>query len=343
MVSGANGQVGLGLVGLGWWGGELARAAEKSGVARVVTCFARDQTSRGEFASVHGCQPASSLEELLSDPEIEGVLIATSHVSHRDLVEQTAAAGKHVFVEKPLTTTVADGRACVESAEDAGVILQVGHQSRRTAANRRIKKMLDAGEIGDVEIVVAHQSTTSGFRLPDEAWRWSPEQSPLGSMTSLGVHKIDTMHYLIGPIVRVSALTRAGREHPIDEATVLAFEFENGALATLTTSFFVPVGNQISVFGTLAAAFNTMGGSRLSVQRRDAPEPTNVELTPVDPVVDEIVGFARAIRGEGPIEPDGETALAVIAVLEAAVESAETGRAVDVVEGHHDRSTPQPT
>ena len=325
-----NEKVGLGLIGLGWWGGELAGATEKGGAARVVTCFARSEESRGEFATKNKCRPASTLDELLSDDEVEGVLIATSHQSHRDLVEQAASAGKHIFVEKPLTTTVADGRACVDAAAAAGVILQVGHQRRRTAANRRIKEMLDAGEIGDVETVIGHQSVPNGFKMPDEAWRWNPEQSPLGSMTSLGVHKIDTMHYLVGPIDRVSAFTRAGREHPIDEATVLAFEFDNGALATLTTSLFTPVVNEIAIFGTLAAAYNTAGGSRLSVQRRDDPAPEKVELAPIDPVVDEIVGFARAIRGEGPVEPDGETALAVIAVMEAAVESAETGRAVDV-------------
>jgi predicted dehydrogenase len=150
-------------------------------------------------------------------------------------------------------------------------------------------------------------------------------------MTSLGVHKIDTMHYLVGPIARVSAFTRAGRERPIDEATVLAFEFDNGVLATLTTSFFTPVVNEIAVFGTHAAVYNTDGGAKLSVQRREDPSPEVVELVPVDPVVDELIGFARAIRGEGPVEPDGETALAVIAVLEAAVKSAETGRAVDVL------------
>jgi predicted dehydrogenase len=178
--------------------------------------------------------------------------------------------------------------------------------------------------------VIAHQSIPNGFKMPEEAWRWNPEQSPLGSMTSLGVHKIDTMHYLVGPIARVSAFTRAGRSHPIDEATVVAFEFENGALATLTTSFFTPVVNEIAVFGTLAAAYNTDGGARLSVQGRTDPAPKEVVLPVIDPIVAEIVGFARAIRGEGPVEPDGETALAVIAVMEAAAESAGTGRAVDV-------------
>jgi len=331
MLSESSEKVGLGLIGLGWWGGVLANATEEGGAARLVTCFARNEESRNDFADKHMCRPASSLDDLLSDDEVEGVLIATSHQSHRDLVEQAAAAGKHMFVEKPLTTTVADGRACVNAASGAGVVLQVGHQRRRTAANRRIKEMLDAGEIGDVETIIAHQSVPNGFKMPEEAWRWNPEQSPLGSMTSLGVHKIDTMHYLVGPIARVSAFTRAGRERPIDEATVLAFEFDNGVLATLTTSFFTPVVNEIAVFGTHAAVYNTDGGAKLSVQRREDPSPEDVELVPVDPVVDELIGFARAIRGEGPVEPDGETALAVIAVLEAAVKSAETGRAVDVV------------
>jgi predicted dehydrogenase len=323
-------RVGLGLIGLGWWGSELAAAADRGGIGQVVSCFARNEASRADFASKHEVRAASSLDSLLSDPEVEGVLIATSHQSHRPLVEEAAAAGKHIFVEKPLTTTVVDGRACVEAARGAGVILQVGHQRRRTAANRKIKEMLEAGEIGDVETVIAHQSIPNGFKMPEEAWRWNPEQSPLGSMTSLGVHKIDTMHYLVGPIARVSAFTRAGRSHPIDEATVVAFEFENGALATLTTSFFTPVVNEIAVFGTLAAAYNTDGGARLSVQGRTDPAPKEVVLPVIDPIVAEIVGFARAIRGEGPVEPDGETALAVIAVMEAAAESAGTGRAVDV-------------
>lgn len=323
-------RVGLGLVGLGWWGSVLADAAERGGVARVVSCFARREGPRNGFAAKHGCRAASSLEELLEDPEVQGVLIATSHQSHRMLVEAAAAAGRHILVEKPLTTNVVDGRACVDAAAEAGVILQVGHQRRRDAANRRIKEMLRAGEIGDVETVVAHQSIPNGFKMPDEAWRWNPEQSPLGSMTSLGVHKVDTMHYLVGPITRVSAFSRPGRSHPIDEATVVAFEFDTGALATLTTSFFTPVVNEIAVFGTLAAAYNTRGGTALAVQGRDDPTPTDVELPAVDSVADQIVGFAQAIKGEGPVEPDGEQGLAVIAVMEAAVESAETGRAVAV-------------
>lgn len=325
-------KVRLGSLGLGWWGAEMAQAVERSGRAEIVSCFARGAEGRDDFAERFGCRAAGSLDEFLTDPEIEGVLIATSHESHRPLTEQAAAAGKHVFVEKPLTTTVADGRACIEATRRAGVILQVGHLRRRTAANRRMKRMLEAGDLGDVETVVAHQSIPNGFRMPEEAWRWSPEESPLGSMTSLGVHKIDTMHYLVGPIRRVSTFTRPGRDHPIDEATVVAVEFECGALGTLTTSFFTPIINEISVFATNGAAYNLAAGTRLQLQARDGSERQEAELEPIDPLVDELIEFAGAVRGEAEVEVDGETALAVIAVLEAAQESAATGRAVEVSE-----------
>ena len=323
-------KVRLASIGLGWWGSELADAVARTGRAEVVSGYARGADARDRFAAKHSSRSPGSLDELLADPEIEGVIIATANQSHRTLIEQAAAAGKHIFVEKPFTNTVDDGVAAVAAAREAGVLLQVGHQRRRTAAKRRIKAMLEAGDLGDVETLVANQSMPNGFKMPEEAWRWDPKQSPLGSMTSLGVHKIDTIHYLAGPIRSVFAFTRPGRTRPIDEATILALELASGALATLTTSFFTPMINDIAVFGTEGAAYSRGGGSHLKVQRRDDPAPEEVELDPIDPVVDQMTAFAAAIRGEAPVEVDGGAGLAVVAVMEAAVESAATGESVEV-------------
>ncbi len=323
-------KVGLASIGLGWWGSELAAAVGRTGRAEIVSGFSRTREAREVFSSRFGTRTASSLEELLSDPEVEGVIIATSNQSHRSLIEQAASAGKHVFVEKPFTNNVEDGIAAVGAARDGGIVLQVGHQRRRTAAKRRIKQMIEAGELGDVETVVANQSLPNGFKMPAGAWRWDPDQSPLGSMTSLGVHKIDTINYLVGPVRTVFAFTRSGRSRAIDEATILGMELESGALATLTTSFFTPVINATTVFGTDGAAYSTMGGDRLSFQGRNDPGPTEVELELIDPVVDQLSDFAGSIRGENEVEVDGEAGLAVVAVMEAAVESAASGRAVEV-------------
>jgi predicted dehydrogenase len=323
-------KVKLASIGTGRWAGELADAVARSGQAEVVSGWARGPEGREAFADKFGCRPASSLEELLADPEVAGVIITTSHQSHREMIEQAAAAGKHILVDKPFTNTVEDGLAAIAAARDAGVLLQVGHQRRRTPAKRRIKSMLEAGELGDVETVVTNQSIPNGFKMPETAWRWDPEQSPLGSMTSLGVHKIDTINYLVGPVGSVFAFTRPGRVKPIDEATVLALELESGALATLTTSFFTPVVNDTTVFGTDAAAWSTKGGAKLRIQGRDDPEPVGVELEPIDELADQMSAFAAAIRGETEVEVDGEAGLAVIAVMEAAVESAASGRVVEV-------------
>ena len=323
-------KVRLASIGTGRWGSELAEAVARTGTVEVVSGWARRPEGREAFASKHGVRAAQSLDELLADSEVDGVIITTSHQSHREMIEQAAAAGKHVFVDKPFTNTVEDGLAAIAAARDAGVLLQVGHQRRRTPAKRRIKAMLDAGELGDVETVVTNQSIPNGFRMPETAWRWDPEQSPLGSMTSLGVHKIDTVNYLVGPVRSVFAFTRAGRVKPIDEATVLTMELESGALATLTTSFFTPVVNDTTVFGTDAAAWSTKGGAKLRIQGRDDPEPVDVQLEPIDELADQMAEFAGAIRGETTVEVDGEAGLAVIAVMEAALESATSGRSVEV-------------
>ncbi|HEY5650252.1 MAG TPA: Gfo/Idh/MocA family oxidoreductase [Acidimicrobiia bacterium] len=325
-------RVGLGSIGLGWWGKELATAVGSVEGADIVSCFARREEGRREFADKFDCRSAESLDELLADPEVDGVLVATSHESHRELVERAAAAGKAIFVDKPLTTTVSEGLAAVEAAEAAGVVLQVGHQRRRNAANRRIHQLIEEGRLGDIEGMEGTHTIPNGFTMAADAWRWDQEQSPLGAMTSLGIHKIDSMRYHAGPVRAISCMTRPGRDHPIDEATVLILEFEAGAVGTIFTSFFVPRVSQLSVYGQAAAAYSTDDGKRLHLQQTGSVEREEIALDPVDPVADQLAEFASAIRGDTTPEVGGREGLEIVAILESAVESAATGRAVEIAE-----------
>lgn len=322
----------VGVIGLGWWGKVLTRAAAASGELEVVGCYARTPERREEFAAEFGCRPASTLDDLLSDPDIQGVMIATSHTTHTELIQQAAAAGKHVFVEKPLALTVDEARRGVEAAQRAGVMLQVGHQRRRTAAARKTKELIDSGELGELQTLQSDHSVANGLRMPKEAWRWNPEESPLGSMTSLGIHTIDTFTYLAGPIGRVSTFTRPGRSVTIDEATGILFEFESGAIGALLTSFFVPKVIRLSVHGTGGAAYSDHDGERLWVQGVEDPAGSEVDLPKVDPVVDQLAEFGRVVKGEAKPEVSGREGLEVVAVLEAAVDSARSGKAVEVSE-----------
>lgn len=315
-------------VGLGSWGKELARGAKVAGI-EVVSCYARSETARSEFAREVGCRPVSSVEELLADSAVEGLLIATSHQSHRGWVEAAARAGKHVFIEKPLALSVEDARACVKEAEAAGVVLQVGFQRRRHPAHREMKRLLADGSIGDLEVLAANHSLPN--RIPEKAWRWDEAESPLGSMTSLGIHQIENLHYLAGPIAKVGAVSRRGRSVSIDEATALVFEFRSGAVGTLVSSFFTPWHISLAIHGTEGAAFADRDGAVLSYQRRGENQPQEVPLTKIDAVADQLVDFARCVRAGKRPEVSGFEGFAVVAVLDAAKRSVVTG-SLEVVE-----------
>lgn len=323
----------LGVVGLGWWGGVLADGIGPVDGAEVASCFARTAESRDRFAAERGVRAAATYDDLLGDDEIHGVLLATSHASHADLIEAAADAGKHVFVEKPFTLDVADGKRAIAAAERAGIVLQVGHNKRRQPANRRLKQLMDSGELGSVVLVETHQTSRNALNFEDRYWRADPQESPLGSMTSLGVHMIDTMHYLMGPVARVSAFSNRLLERPaIDHVTTLMLEFETGRLGYLGTSFVVPPTVSVTVRGTDGTAWNEEDGSKFyrqgPTERTRAAEPVET----IDTVADQLAEFVAAIRGGPGPETGGAEGLEVIAVMAAADASSKSGRAEPVAD-----------
>ena len=326
-------KVRLGSVGLGWWGGVLANGAAAGNEAAVVSCFARTPETRQKFADERGIRQASSFEEMLADDEIDGILLATSHVSHADLIEQAADAGKHVFVEKPFTLNVDDGKRAIAAAEKAGIVLQVGHNKRRQPANRRIKELIDSGELGSVVMVETHQNAPKALEFKSEYWRASREESPLGSMTSLGVHMLDTMHYLLGRVERVFAFSKTVLESPpIDHVTSIVLQFESGQQGYLGTSFVVSPTVDVTVRGTGGTVYNTEDGSKLFREASAGLGREQVEVETLDTIADQISEFARAIRGGPAPETGGAEGLEVISVLAAAVASVESGKAEAVAD-----------
>lgn len=318
-------------VGLGWWGGTLAEKARQAGI-EIVSCFARTRAHREEFARTHGGRPAGSLDEVLSDPEVEAVLIATPHSTHADLVVAAAGAGKHVFVDKPFTLTVAEGKRAVTATEAAGVVLQVGHNRRRQPANRRLKKMVEDGELGMIHYAEANLSYPKGLN-PRGGWRGDPAESPAGGMTGLGVHMADNLNYLLGRPARVAAFSRriigVGS---LDDATTATLEFEGGPLAFLGTAMVIPDIARTAVWGTEAAAWNEMDGERFYFQQAGEKERVEQPIETLDTVIDELEEFAGNVRDGRRPETGGPEALEVVAVLEGIVESAATGSVVDLDE-----------
>ncbi len=320
-------------VGIGWWSGVLAEAIPRGTNLRLVACTTRSADKRAAFAKKYGCREAESYEALLRDPEVEAVLLTTPHTLHAEHVAAAAQAGKHVFVDKPFTLTAKDGARATEACQRAGVVLTVGHQRRRQPANRALKVLIREGAFGEVVQIEGNISSRTGFEIKPGGWRSNPLESPAGAMTGLGIHHVDTFQYLLGPIARVMAFSRrqVRKGVEIDDTTASLFEFASGVLGYLGTAYVVANRtNSLALHGTEAQAFSEAEGSRLFLWKRGEPDRVAIRLTPVDAVVEELSEFAQCIRNGTRPEVGGEEATANVAVLEAIVESAMTGRAITV-------------
>jgi predicted dehydrogenase len=319
------------VIGIGWWSGVLADAIPKGTNLKLVACATRSPDKRAAFAAKYGCRQAESYDAVLKDPEVEAVLLTTPHTLHGQQVIAAAQAGKHVFVEKPFTLTVDEGRAATEACRKAGVVLSVGHGRRRQPANRALNTLIADGALGKLVQIEGNISSNTGFSMKPGGWRTDPRETPAGAMTGLGIHHVDTFQYLVGPITRVMALSRRqvfkGLE--IDDTTGILFEFASGALGYLGTAFVLANRtNLLTLHGTEAQAFTEAEGSRLFLQKKGEPDRSPVPLQPVDIIAEELAEFARCIREGGRPEVGGEEGTANVAVLEATVQSIATGRPV---------------
>jgi predicted dehydrogenase len=236
--------VAIGLVGCGKISGIYLDNAPRLDGVRFVACTDVDSERALQVASERGIR-ALSAEELMADPEVQVVLCLTPPDFHADVMLQAIAAGKHVYTEKPLATSVDDARAVLSQAASAGVLVGSAPDTFLGAGLQTVKQALDAGEIG--EPAVAQIRLLAG---PPERWHPSPAflyAELSGPLMDLGPYAVATAIELFGPVAKVTALatmprtsgvTLDGIEFPIAEPTRVAgvLAHESGVLTTITTT-----------------------------------------------------------------------------------------------------------
>jgi predicted dehydrogenase len=323
-------QIGLALIGPGRWGKRLAAAVRQTSSLRLVTCFGRDEARREAFAAEFGCQAAPSFEAAIEHPQVQGVMLVTPNYV---LAEQTLACarrGQHVYVEKPIADTLADGRAMDAACREAGVTLLVGHAFRRLGAARKVKQLIEAGTLGTVVLAEANFSLPG--TLTPQAWRYYRDNCPGGPLMQLGVHQADTLQYWLGPVRQVQgSFARLVTPAEIDDIGVALLEFAGGARGTLTSSYVSPKTFYLRLFGTEANLHyetdmsvwpraELMGAAtRLTLQTKSGQE--GVTFGPRDMLVEQLNEFARCILGETEPETGATEALAALEVIRGAIDS----------------------
>ncbi len=323
----------VGIVGIGWWSDVLAGVIAKSDKLELRAGYSRSPDKVAKFAEEFGCEAIPSYEAMLALDDLDGVILTTPNSAHLPGTEAAAAAGKHVFVEKPVSNSIADGRAMIAACEAAGVVLAVGHSYRRNGALRHLKHLIDSGELGRVSLAEGVFSNDNGLKLKPGVWRTDPAEIPGGCLMQIGIHQIDNLLYLLGDAGEVTAyFNRLETEPEIEDVTALLMQFKSGAVGYVAADYISPRRFEITVHGTKANAFFDMDNDGLRIQRTGETAPSPLEYEPADHLLVELEDFADAVAEARKPEIDGRDGLVPLAVVLAAAKSSNERRSIPLTE-----------
>ena len=242
----------LGIVGLGRWAKVLTRAVSKSNKLKIAAGYSRSEEKRRAFAEEMGVRAVPDMGTLLADPDIKGVILTVPNEQHLPVAREVAKAGKHVYTEKPIASTLEEGLEIEGLEKQYGVSVTVGHSSRLMAGIRAMKQAADAGELGRVAFLEANFSNERALELTPQTWRWYKDRAPGGPLSQLAIHQFDILHYLGGEISAASSmaskLSPVGAE--VDDQSMTLIKFADGKVGYVGSCWTSPGVFSVRVFGS---------------------------------------------------------------------------------------------
>ncbi len=320
----------LGVVGLGYWGPNLARNFDAIDGCELTWLCDASETARTKLASaLPRARTTSDLDDLLADNELDAVVLATPVPTHAELATRVLRADKHCFVEKPLATTVADARQAVEAADETGRILMVGHLLEYHPAVTRLKELVEEDELGSLYYIYGNRVNLGQLRAEENA------------LWSLGAHDVSVVLHLIDEDpVECSAHGESYVRGGVEDVVFCYLRFPSGKVAHLHLSWLDPhKERRITVVGSKRmATFDDMQiQGKLTVYDKGFDEDTSSwgeyiaragesfspRISSAEPLRLECEHFVDCIREGRTPRSDGHVGLRVVRVLEALQRSLE--------------------
>jgi predicted dehydrogenase len=319
----AGGTVRVGVVGLGYWGPNLARNfAAIPGCEVSWLCDASAEARAKASQTLPGARLAATIDELLADDELDAVVLATPVPSHAALATRVLEAGKHCFVEKPLATTVAEAQLAVDAAARAGRLLMVGHLLEYHPAVTRLKELVAEGELGELLYLYGNRVNLGKLRADENA------------LWSLGAHDVSVVLHLIGEDpVECTAHGRSYVREGVEDVVFCYLRFPSGVVAHLHLSWLDPhKERRLTVVGARRmATFDDMRlEGKLTVWDKGFDEDSrswgeyvarsgesfSPRIANVEPLRVECEHFVECIGTGATPRSDGASGLRVVRVLE---------------------------
>lgn len=319
------------IVGLGRWGQNLVSSV--AGDTRAPLCFVRAMTrtpaKAEEFCARHGLPLGDDYSEVLADPEVEAVVLATPPSQHHEQVIAAAKACKHIFVEKPFALTLSDAREMIDAVTAHDRCLTVGFNRRFMPAFQEMQDRIKEGMIGRPLLIEGQFSGLWGFGYSADMWRGNTSENPVGGMAAMGIHVLDAMIALMGPVASIRTLSRTQvLSSDLHDTTVTLLDFASGAAGVLSTLMASPTYWRLHVAGT--DGWIAMPDQD-SIERLTGDAPARTAHPAGNSLAAELSAFARASRSGAPWPIPAAEILAGTATMEAIQRSVSRGgEAVEV-------------
>jgi predicted dehydrogenase len=322
--------VGVGVVGLGYWGPNLARNFDGlPGCELTWVCDTSEEARERLAPFLRGARLTADLDDLLADPELDAVALATPVPTHAELATRVLQAGKHCFVEKPLAERVADAERAVEAARAAGRVLMVGHLLEYHPGVLRLKEITDSGELGDIRYIYSNRLNLGVLREEENA------------LWSLGAHDVSVLLALAGEEPHeVEARGESYMQPGVEDVVFCFLRFPSGLAAHLHLSWLDPhKERRFTVVGSKRMAtfddmelerkvtiydkgFDERAGSYGEYITRSG-DTWSPRVPNAEPLRAECEHFIACVRDGTTPRSDGESGLRVVRVLEALQRSLE--------------------
>jgi len=324
----------IALIGMGWWGKKMLSVLEAApSDIRVVRAVEPNVETVRELCAGKGIPLTAEYAEALNDPAVEAVVLATPHALHEAQIAQAVAAGKHVFCEKPLALTKAGAERAVALCREARLVLGMGHERRWEPPVADMLAKADAGVLGRIHQIEANFSHDKFLSLDRDNWRLNADQAPAGGMTATGIHLLDLSVRLLGPAESVLCICeQLSSDLPQGDTVSVYVKFKGGGTSYVSASLANPFMSRFTVYGAKGwidirdkAHVEAPEGWVVTSAMAGGPI-TTVEVPQAEPVKDNLVSFARAIRGAETYPITAEHLVNNIALLEAVFASARSGR-----------------
>ena len=325
----------IGVAGLGYWGPNLARNfAALDGSELAWLCDADPAALERVGSALPSARRTTALEDLLADPELDAVVLATPVPSHADLAERVLRAGKHCFVEKPLAQTVADAERAVAAAEETGRTLMVGHLLEYHPGVTTLKRIADSGELGEIHYIYSNRLNLGKLRADENA------------LWSLGAHDVSVVLHLAGEEpYEVEARGESYMRPGIEDVVFGFLRFPSGLAAHLHLSWLDPhKERRFTVVGSRRmATFDDMDLERkVTVYDKGFDQPAgswgeyitrsgdihSPAIPNREPLRLECEHFVACLRSGSAPRSDGHAGLRVVRVLAALQERLDVSRRV---------------